>query len=319
MTELLDVIADFNKFKFEDGIYQNKEIYDMPDLRIGTNLLDIHALIKDRMFYEEKIISDVDFFARKYSVMFTDLHQRLLRPYLDKALVADVGCGQLPYINAFQKDNLRAFYGVDLSLESLTLARKNYNCSFPLYLFYAPAHVTPISSSSMDCVISSEVIEHVDDPNEYLQELRRVLKKGGMLSLSTPCASLYLYPHSLVSVIKSLLKCNSLPLKNLYKYLTPEKNWTEALSWHPGLRPSVLKKWMRENGFQVVKHKTCLPYYGSPYRFSWDLFKKMENLNFSSSHKIFAMYVRMVDKALMLNIPLLKWGGTRQFILCKKM
>ncbi len=49
----------------------------------------------------------------------------------------------------------------------------------------------------MDIVVSSEVLEHLDHPKEYLQEIYRVMKEGGYLSLSTPCVSTYFYPHNL--------------------------------------------------------------------------------------------------------------------------
>jgi len=41
-------------------------------------------------------------------------------------------------------------------------------------------------SSSFDVVVSMETIEHMDDVDLYLGELRRVLKPGGLAILSTP-------------------------------------------------------------------------------------------------------------------------------------
>lgn len=38
---------------------------------------------------------------------------------------------------------------------------------------------------SFDCVLSAQVLEHVPDPRAYLQEIRRILKPGGDLLLST--------------------------------------------------------------------------------------------------------------------------------------
>jgi len=44
----------------------------------------------------------------------------------------------------------------------------------------------PFCEGSFDIVISSEVIEHVTDPERAFQELVRVLKPGGTLALTTP-------------------------------------------------------------------------------------------------------------------------------------
>jgi 2-polyprenyl-3-methyl-5-hydroxy-6-metoxy-1,4-benzoquinol methylase len=43
-----------------------------------------------------------------------------------------------------------------------------------------------LADGSCDYVTSFETIEHVDDPAQFLRELRRVLKPGGLLFLSTP-------------------------------------------------------------------------------------------------------------------------------------
>jgi SAM-dependent methyltransferase len=44
----------------------------------------------------------------------------------------------------------------------------------------------PWSPASFDAVVSFETIEHIDDDAAYLAEIRRVLRPGGLLLLSTP-------------------------------------------------------------------------------------------------------------------------------------
>ncbi|WP_345672859.1 class I SAM-dependent methyltransferase, partial [Streptomyces phyllanthi] len=46
--------------------------------------------------------------------------------------------------------------------------------------------VTRFGSATADAVLFSEVIEHLVDPDDALDELRRVLRPGGHLMLSTP-------------------------------------------------------------------------------------------------------------------------------------
>ncbi len=44
----------------------------------------------------------------------------------------------------------------------------------------------PFLDNSFDCVISSEVIEHITDPKIFVGELFRVVKTGGTLIITTP-------------------------------------------------------------------------------------------------------------------------------------
>ena len=44
----------------------------------------------------------------------------------------------------------------------------------------------PLADSTLDAVICSEVLEHVDSPQESIEELIRVLKPGGVMALSVP-------------------------------------------------------------------------------------------------------------------------------------
>jgi SAM-dependent methyltransferase len=52
----------------------------------------------------------------------------------------------------------------------------------------------PLEDESVDVVVSSQVLEHVLDVDQYLAECRRVLRKGGTLLLSTHGMWIY-HPH----------------------------------------------------------------------------------------------------------------------------
>jgi len=46
--------------------------------------------------------------------------------------------------------------------------------------------ITSVADGSMDCVISFQVIEHIADDREFVEEVYRVLRKGGVFVVSTP-------------------------------------------------------------------------------------------------------------------------------------
>lgn len=53
-------------------------------------------------------------------------------------------------------------------------------------LYVASANHLPFQDNSFDHVVMLEVIEHVDDPAEVIMDVKRVLKPGGELFISTP-------------------------------------------------------------------------------------------------------------------------------------
>ena len=84
----------------------------------------------------------------------------------------DLGCGNKPYESLFRK-KFSTYVGADLA--------GNNDADL---LIDAEGRVNA-QDNTFDCVLSSEVLEHVTDPQLYLSEARRVLKPDGSLVLST--------------------------------------------------------------------------------------------------------------------------------------
>ena len=51
----------------------------------------------------------------------------------------------------------------------------------------------PFNDNSFDSIIASEIIEHVYDPEGFIKELFRVVKKGGSLIVTTPYKEKIIY------------------------------------------------------------------------------------------------------------------------------
>ncbi len=108
-------------------------------------------------------------------------------------VVLDLGCGEGRHvIAAYLEEEVHAV-GVDLSLRDLQAARDR--CAEFLRpddparsfgLASADALVLPFADDSFDKVICSEVLEHIPDYRGALQEIRRVLKPGGLFCASVP-------------------------------------------------------------------------------------------------------------------------------------
>ena len=73
-----------------------------------------------------------------------------------------------------------AAVGLDLSATLLDIAKTR---QAPLMAGRATA--LPLADACLDMVTSFETLEHVE-PDPYFRELRRTLRRGGLLALSTP-------------------------------------------------------------------------------------------------------------------------------------
>lgn len=87
------------------------------------------------------------------------------------ARVLDFGCGGSPYRSLF---GLCTYHRADLASSGTDLDFE-----------YGPDSRLSAPPQDYDCVLSSQVLEHVGSPKAYLAECYRVLKPGGRLILST--------------------------------------------------------------------------------------------------------------------------------------
>ena len=84
--------------------------------------------------------------------------------------VLDYGCGGSPYQSLF---------------ESTIYHRADLEGGANLDFTYGPSATLPPDISDYDCVLSTQVLEHVENPVKYLRECHRVLRPGGHLILTT--------------------------------------------------------------------------------------------------------------------------------------
>jgi len=109
----------------------------------------------------------LDFWAR---AAYGNFLQRLSRAGLSPAMsVLDYGCGPGLLVRFLSERGFPSVKGYD-------------------------AHVSEFSdkgilSQKYDCVISQDVIEHAEDPRQFLLDLVKVLKPGGLLAIGTPNAA----------------------------------------------------------------------------------------------------------------------------------
>lgn len=108
----------------------------------------------------------------------------LAMPYAKGKAVLDIASGE-GYGSHLLSSVAQTVCGVDIDPGSIASARGKYVA--PNLTFKAgSADAIPMGDASLDLVVSFETLEHHDRHDEMMREIKRVLRPGGMLILSTP-------------------------------------------------------------------------------------------------------------------------------------
>jgi len=107
--------------------------------------------------------------------------------------IIDIGCGQGELLNRLKEKFPESnFTGVDYSDFDFT---KTFN-----FFTYDCNNDFDDSFETYDLVVSSEVIEHLENPRHYLRQVNKITKSQGHIVLSTP------NPASITSTVSLLLR-----------------------------------------------------------------------------------------------------------------
>lgn len=80
----------------------------------------------------------------------------------------DIGCGQKPYASIFASTE---YIGLEIDTPE-NHTRKQAD-------FFYDGHNMPFENFSFDSIVCNEVLEHVFNPDDFLEESHRVLRGGG--------------------------------------------------------------------------------------------------------------------------------------------
>ncbi|WP_242918218.1 glycosyltransferase [Pontibacter liquoris] len=149
----------------------------------GERFLPIEGLIEDEI--------GIEHLHRYYSSL--DL--------VNNKVVLDLACGE-GYGSALLATVAKEVCGVDIDQSCIDHAKQKYG-SKNSNLTFLQGNVTqvPLTTNSVDVVVSFETIEHLDGPTQhaFLKEIRRVLKHDGKLLISTPDKNNYSLRYSYVN------------------------------------------------------------------------------------------------------------------------
>lgn len=113
------------------------------------------------------------------------IHRYLIaRDAVKNLCVLDIACGE-GYGSAMLAETALQVFGVDISAMAIDHAQSVYKMANLAFMVGAADRI-PLPDDSVDAVVSFETIEHHDKHNEMLAEIKRVLRPGGTLIVSSP-------------------------------------------------------------------------------------------------------------------------------------
>lgn len=143
----------------------------------------------------KKDATEFDYFEERKGA--TEHDERRVREYIiskvlkDVNSILDVGCGKGWVAKTFLPKG-KQVSSLDISLTNPSKVKKLFPDESHSGIVADSFHL-PFYNESFDCVIASEIIEHVINPAEFVQGLFRVVKKGGRLIITTPYKEKLIY------------------------------------------------------------------------------------------------------------------------------
>jgi len=159
--------------------------------------------------------------------------------------ILDLGCGNGHLVSYLVKQGYDA-YGTDASENGIAIAKKEYPDRFFLQDLSTDQLPIELQKLKFDTIISTEVIEHLYNPDSFIEFCKNALQKNGELIISTPYHGYW---------------------KNLLLAVLDKWDSHHDPTWHGGhikfWSKNTLSKLLANKGFAVTGFKGCgrAPYF----------------------------------------------------------
>jgi 2-polyprenyl-3-methyl-5-hydroxy-6-metoxy-1,4-benzoquinol methylase len=155
--------SDLNHKKRISEILGEKEHIDLPDT--GERMIPTKA-------GEVSFVFSRHLFAYRYA-----------RQFVNDKEVLDAGTGT-GYGASLLGETAKNVLGIDHSAEAIAYSTTHYSAP---NVRYTRANIEDLSfDSQFDVAVSFQVIEHLKDPSDFLTRLRRAVRPGGLILITTP-------------------------------------------------------------------------------------------------------------------------------------
>jgi SAM-dependent methyltransferase len=124
-------------------------------------------------------------------IRYEHLHRyAVAREFVDGKTVLDIACGE-GYGSILLAGRALHVVGVDIDSMTVDHAARTYANDTRVRFLGGRCDAIPLADASVEVVVSFETIEHHDRHEEMMKEIKRVLRPGGLLILSSPNRRVY--------------------------------------------------------------------------------------------------------------------------------
>jgi len=253
---------------------------------VGLTYSLINKVKEDKVAKKNNISDYSDYLFQYYTTIIPDLLKKYLKK-ISQTTLLDLGCGDGSLLYSLKKNGYfkyKNIYGIDLSPKSIELVKK-IDPKINAYVDNVET-AKAIKNNSIDFIVSTMVIEHVDD-KKMLIAIDRILKKKGVIYITTVFKKPYGWYYNRrdgkwvmdVTHLREYAKDEELmKLINKKKYSILESK--KSLLWFPVAdfftRRLMIKnrKFFEENPLFNLIHKIKIPIIGY---YAWEIVLQKNN------------------------------------------
>jgi ubiquinone/menaquinone biosynthesis C-methylase UbiE len=170
----------------------------------------------------DSVLKDVEGRTQKFRKILSILKD--VRPNLGPAACLDLGCSS-GIMTSLLGEECRMAIGLDIDQEAVRYAKAHHDSS-RVHFLAADAMSLPFEENSIDIIVCNHVYEHVPEATRLMEEIYRILKKGGLCYFSAGNRYMIVEGHY------------GLPF----------------LSWLPNTLGHVYLRWAGKGSFYYEKH-----------------------------------------------------------------
>lgn len=121
----------------------------------------------------------------------------LIEKFIKRGRLLEMGCASGAFLG-FARSRGWEVFGVEISPYASDIARKK----FDLHVVTGDFKKADFQNNFFDAVVCSDILEHIEDPVDFLLSIRKILKDNGMVYIATPnAASLYYRVFGLLNLL----------------------------------------------------------------------------------------------------------------------